>query len=183
MCGKKFVLFLSLLSLALLSAPAQSTSSTEPAPEASGLPSQTPSDQPPMLSGSSETPDQASDELLIYADRLDQMSNELKALFQAAGISLTDSEGSLLSSADSVQRSIDSIKSCEASIQEAQVQARRHSLTAGLWRALGCAGVLGVVGALLDSSKLRGAVYGVGAGALAGGVWFVVDIWPRKVLQ
>ena len=161
----------------------QSSSDSSPAtpmtasvPAASQPTSPTLSDQPSSPPSSSETPDQASDELLAYATRLDLMSSELKTLFKEAGISLTGSDASLFSSADSVQRSIDSIKSCEASIQQAQQQARQQNLDVGVWRTLGLAGLLGSVGALAyPKDPLTGASIGAGVGAVGGIAWFLLS--------
>lgn len=139
-CLKGFCLGFLLLCFALSSAAAQSSPSTALDPAALEPLFQAPNDLLTPQSSSSETPGQASDELLTYAVRLDQMSSELKMLFQAAGISLTDSEGSLFSSEDTVSKSIDSLKNCEASIQQAQKLARQRTLELWIWRGVAVVG-------------------------------------------
>lgn len=171
-------LLLSFALCASLSAQAGQYSPTGSPPEASASPSPQPNPQPLTQSDSSETPGQVSDELLSYADRLDQMSSELKGLFQAAGISLAASDASLFLSADSVSKSIDSIKSCEANIQTAAKQARLRSLENALWRGAALSGIAGLGGCLADAGTARGAAIGAGVGALAGAAWFVVEHLP-----
>jgi hypothetical protein len=139
-CGKGFVLISLLLCFSLSLVAGQSTPSTASDQAVLDPLFQAPSDLLTPQSSSSETPGQASDELLTYAVRLDQMSSELKTLFQAAGISLTDSEGSLFSSEDTVSKSIDSIRNCEASIQQAQKLARQRTLELWIWRGVAVVG-------------------------------------------
>jgi hypothetical protein len=131
---------------------------------------------PPPPSASSETPGQVSNELNSYADRLDQMSTELKTLFREAGISLQASDVSLFSSGDSVTQSINSIKLCQQQIQDAQKQARLQRLNEDLWRSGTLVSGGAFVGCLIKPGLTP---WGAAGGVVAAGIWELFELFAK----
>jgi hypothetical protein len=159
-----FVVLLACLSLAPLSAQVLPSSSTASPPGASAAPLPQPSPTWQTL-----------DDLLAQLEVSALDSSEIsERLYQR----LVLSETRIKELSTSLAQSESSLQVSAASLKEAQAQASRRSLEAGLWRVGTFAAGLGLVGALLDAVPLRGAGVGAGIGGVLGGVWIFADHWP-----
>jgi hypothetical protein len=99
---------------------------------------------------------------------------------------ITSAISSSATSSAAIDQGIQAAVKTDSDILQAQADMRRLGLKAGLWRAFGLSGALGLVGALagpsLGTDALHGAAWGAAAGAAGGGVWLVVELWPRRIL-
>ena len=68
----------------------------------------------------------------------------------------------------------------KALLQDAEAEKGRQALKAGLWRGVGLGAVGGCAGLAVDRSTPTGALYGGGAGAIAGLAWWLIENWPFK---
>jgi len=105
------------------------------------------------------------------AARLSRLSADLLTELTAL-----QADSAALSSSLAESRS--ALTSCQQSLEQAAKQARRDSLTAGLWRVGALSGTAGLIGALIDAGTPRDAAMGAGIGAAIGAAWWIAEHWP-----
>jgi hypothetical protein len=118
------------------------------------------------------------------AERSENLALQLKqsqADSEELSQKLSASEARAAALSSSLMRVESSLQASSEDLFKAEAQARRRSLEAGLWRIAALSLGSALAGSLLDAVPGRGAAWGAGIGAAAGGVWLVVELWPKGI--